>query len=217
MKGSWISYSAAELAWIEDRREWPRRDLHAAFQEHFGRADVTERNLSSLCKRKGWSTGRTGQFPTGLVPHNKGKPMPSRGASAAHQFKPGNRPHTYRGPGYESIDAKDGYVWLIIAERNPYTGAATRKVQKHRHLWEQVNGPLPQGHALKCLDGNRQNTDPSNWIAIPRALLPRLNGRFGRGFDAAPAELKDTILAIARLEHAAREARKAKKEKPHEP
>jgi hypothetical protein len=35
--------------------------------------------------------------------------------------------------------------------------------------------------ALKCLDGNKQNTDPSNWEAVPRALLPRLAGgnRYG--------------------------------------
>jgi hypothetical protein len=39
-------------------------------------------------------------------------------------------------------------------------------------------------------------------------MAPRLNGRFGRGYDAAPAELKPIILATAKLEHAAREARK---------
>ena len=70
--------------------------------------------------------------------------------------------------------------------------------------------PLPQGMCLKCLDGDKTNTDPSNWKAIPRALLPRLNGRFGRDYDAAPAELKPTILAIAELEHQARTVRKGK-------
>ena len=40
------------------------------------------------------------------------------------------------------------------------------------------------------------------------ALAPRLNGRFGRGYDTAPPELKPTILAIAKLEHAARIKRK---------
>ncbi|TGS75558.1 HNH endonuclease, partial [Mesorhizobium sp. M3A.F.Ca.ET.175.01.1.1] len=63
----------------------------------------------------------------------------------------------------------------------------------------------PAGDALKCLDGDRRNTDPSNWRAIPRALLARLAGRYGRGYDAAPSALKPTILPIAELEHAARE------------
>ncbi|QIG80073.1 hypothetical protein [Stakelama tenebrarum] len=48
---------------------------------------------------------------------------------------------------------------------------------------------------------------PDNWTMIPRAMLPRLNGRFGRNYDAAPTDLKPTILAIAELEHRAREAR----------
>lgn len=67
---------------------------------------------------------------------------------------------------------------------------------------------MPKGHRLKCLDGNKANTDPSNWEPIPYALAPRLDGRFGRGFEQAPPELKPLILATAKLEHAARQAKK---------
>ena len=155
-------------------------------------------------------TGRTGKFKKGQEPANKGKPMPSHPNSARTQFRKGARPHTWRGPGHESIDSKDGYVWMIVAERNPYTGAATRRVMKHRYLWERANGPVPEGHVLKCLDGDKTNTDPANWIAIPRGLLPRLAGRWSRSYDDAPAEIKPTLLAIARLENAAREARRRK-------
>lgn len=63
---------------------------------------------------------------------------------------------------------------------------------------------------LKCLDGDKLNCAPSNWIAVPQGMLPRLNGNSGRDYDKAPAELKPTILAIAKLEHKAREARKGK-------
>jgi hypothetical protein len=70
--------------------------------------------------------------------------------------------------------------------------------------WEEVNGPVPAGYVLKSRDGNRQNTDPSNWELVPRAILPRLNGRFGRDYDSTPSELKPTIMAVAKLEHAAR-------------
>jgi hypothetical protein len=37
-----------------------------------------------------------------------------------------------------------------------------------------------------------------------------LDGRFGRGFETAPAALKPIILAATELEHAAREAKKGK-------
>jgi hypothetical protein len=77
----------------------------------------------------------------------------------------------------------------------------------HRINWEEANGPVPEGYRLKCLDGNRLNVEASNWEAIPYALAPRLDGRFGRGYEAAPAELKPLILATAKLEHAARARR----------
>jgi hypothetical protein len=36
-------------------------------------------------------------------------------------------------------------------------------------------------------------------------VLPRLSGRFGRGYDDAPSELKPTIMAVAKLEHQLRQ------------
>ena len=212
MKGAWIHYLAEELAWIEARRDWPRRVLHQGFVARFGRPDVSYDNFRALCTRKGWRTGRDGRFPKGTVPPNKGRKGFCAKGSERGWFQKGQRPHTWRGAGHESVDPKDGYIWLIVAERNPHTGAATRRVMKHRWLWEQAHGPVPEGHALKCLDGDRANTDPANWVAVPRALLPPLNGRFGRGYDAAPEELKPAIMAIAKLEHRAREARKEVKE-----
>jgi hypothetical protein len=143
------------------------------------------------------------------VPPNKGRKGYSAPGSEKGWFKKGGIPHTARGVGHESVD-DEGYVWMIVAERNPHTGAATRRVMKHRWLWEQAHGPVPEGHRLKCLDGDKQNTAPSNWEAIPHAMAPRLNGRFGRGYDQAPAELKPTIMAIAKLEHKARELKGAK-------
>lgn len=210
MKGRAIEYSDAELFWIFDNHKRPRREAHAEFVHAWDRPDVSLSNFNSLCKRKGWMTGRTGCFEQGQKSWNEGKKMPFNENSARTQFKKGARPHTYRGAGHERIDSKDGYVIMIVEETNPHTGASTRPVHKHRHLWEQQNGPIPEGHRLKCLDVDKTNTDPSNWEAIPMALAPRLNGRFGRGYDSAPDELKPTIMATAKLEHAVREMRKGK-------
>lgn len=208
MKGRAISYSPEELAWIEARKEMPRRAMHAEFCARFRRDDVSLIHINALCKRKGWLTGRTGQFHADQVPHNKGKKMPSHPNSARHLFQKGHRPHTYRGAGHERVD-RQGYVIMIVDEVNPWTGAATRQVQKHRWLWEKANGPVPDGHALKCLDGDRTNTDPSNWEAIPRAVLLRLNGAARRlKYDEAAPEIKPTLMTIAKVEHAAREKRK---------
>ncbi|MGR3452911.1 HNH endonuclease [Pseudooceanicola sp.] len=208
MKGRRIEYSEEELDWIRSHCDLTRRVLHREFVERFGRADVELDHIKALCTRNGWKTGRTGQYRKGQQPANKGKKMPYHPNSARTRFKKGNRPHTWRGAGHERIDEKDGYVIMIVEETNPWTGAPTRPVLKHKHFWEQLYGPVPEGHCLKCMDGDKTNTDPSNWVAIPRAMLPRLNGRFGRDFDSAPAELKPVILETARLEYEAREARK---------
>lgn len=208
MKGRQIRYDPEELAWIEANRALPRREAHAMFCALFQRNDISFDNFKALCSRRGWKTGRTGHFTLGSEPANKGKKMPFNAASAATRFKKGHRPQTWRGAGHERIDSRDGYVVMIVDEPNPWTGAQTRPVHKHRYLWEKAHGPVPEGHVLKCLSDDKTNCDPSNWEPIPQAMLPRLNGRFGRNYDAAPAEIKPTIMAVTRLEHDARVLKK---------
>lgn len=213
MKGRAIPYSAKEMAWLEENRLLPITEYHAAFCKRFKRTDASKVNLHSLRKRMGWKTGRTGCFPKGGTPHNKGKKCPP-GVGGNHpnarrsQFKKGREPHNTHYLGHERV-SKDGYVEVSVDEPNPHTGYERRYVLKHKHEWEKANGPLPEGYALKCLDGDRTNCDPGNWEAIPRAILPRLAGgnRYHRvlAFDDAPDELKPTVLAIAKLKHAARE------------
>lgn len=217
-KGKWISYSRDELAFIESAHQWPRAEAHAAFCQRFSRDDVTIGAFISLCKRNGWMTGRTGSFEKGQVPLNKGvKCAPGTGGlhpnARRTQFKGGVRQGVavklYKPIGTERM-SKDGY-----RERKIHDGMPLQSRWRAVHLieWEAVNGPLPKGYALKCL-GDRLNTDPSNWTAIPRAMLPRLAGgnRYNRklAFDDAPAELKPVVLAVAKVEHAARERRKGR-------
>lgn len=215
MKGRWIVYSAEEMAWLEANRTLPISDYTHQFQAMFDRSGVSAANLHALRKRKGWRTGRTGHFPKGLVPHNKGKKCaPGTGGNHPNarrtQFRKGNLPHNTQYLGHERV-SKDGYVEISIDEPNPHTGYERRYVLKHKWLWEQANGPVPDGYALKCL-GDRLNTDPANWELVPRALLPRLAGgnRYNPvlAYDDAPDELKPTVLAVAKVQHAARNVRK---------
>lgn len=213
-KGLGIKYSSEELSWIEANCKLPRRDAYKQYCEIFKRDDVKFTNYNSLCKRKGWMTGRTGHYKKGGVPLNKGQKMPYNENSARTQFKKGQLPHNTNYIGHERIDKKDGYVYMCIAETNPWTGAGRYYAPKHRYLWEQKYGKLPEGMALKCLDGNRQNTDPANWEAIPRAALPFLNGgRASGGYDYAkmPKELKPVILTLAKVKAAKSEIRRKTK------
>lgn len=208
MKGRNIVYSAAEMKWLDANRLMVISDYHRAFCKRFGRADVSAANLHSLRKRKGWKTGRTGCFLKGQEPHNKGKPcQPGKGGrhpnARRSQFKKGNRPHNTQYLGHERV-SKDGYVEISIDERNPHTGFERRYVLKHRWLWEKANGPVPEGYALKCLDGDKTNCAPSNWEAVPRAMLPQLSGRHGVAYDQAEPEVKPVLMTLAKLNHAVR-------------
>lgn len=208
MKGRGIKYAAVELAFIQSVAQWPRAQAHAAFCQKFGRDDVSLSNFCALCKRNGWLTGRDGCFVEGQTAFNKGLHC-APGTGGRHpnarksHFRKGHTPHNSKPVGHERV-TKDGYIEINIDQVNPHTGYQRRYVQKHRYLWEIAHGPVPAGHALKCLDGDRQNTAPENWIAVPRGLLPRLSGRWASiPYDQAPEELKPLLLQVARVKHAA--------------
>lgn len=211
MKGHNIPYSATEMAWLEANRLMVISEYHRAFCEAFNRYDVSAANLHSLRKRKEWKTGRTGCFEKGQEPVNKGRQC-EEGRGGRHpnarrtQFKKGQEPHNTNYLGHERV-SKDGYIEISVDEPNPYTGYERRYVLKHRWLWEQANGPVPDGFFLKCVDDNKQNCDPSNWQLMPRATLPYLNGHRGFNYSAAAPEVRPVILALARLKHAAKTAK----------
>jgi hypothetical protein len=193
-----IPFSDAERQWLQHNRLMVIGDYHRAFCAQFGRTDVRADDLHRLRKRMGWRVGRTGHFEKGAMPSNKGKRMPYNANSARTWFKKGQPPPNLKHAGHERIN-KDGYVEVSIYETNPHTGFERRYVHKHRWLWEQMHGPIPKDMVLKC-KSDKANSDPSNWELVPRALLPRLNNRWGRNYDEAPAELKPTIMAVAKLE-----------------
>lgn len=207
MKGRAINWLPEELAWVEAHKDWPRETLWKGFCARFGREDVCLGTFKGMCKRKGWMTGRTGHFKPDQIAPNNGFKVWENPKSVATRFRKGQDPHNTRELGAERI-TRDGYVEISVDQVNPHTGYGRRFVQKHRWLWEQLNGPVPKGMRLKCLDGDKTNTDPANWEPLPMAFAPRLNGIAGRGYDSAPAELKPTIMAITKLEHQARLARK---------
>ena len=198
MKGTRITYSAEELAWIKAHSTLLRKEAYAQFQAKFGREEIRFVNFTALCNRRKWATGRTGRIEPGNIPANKGKKMPFNANNAATQFKKGQLPHNTKHLGHERI-TKDGYVEISVNETNPHTGYERRYVQKHKYLWEQQHGKVPEGMCLKCLDGNRQNTDPSNWEVIQRGALPFLNGHRGYHYDTMPDAVKPAVLNLAKV------------------
>lgn len=123
------------------------------------------------CGRKAADSdgARRNRFTPGMTPANKGRRqseyMSAEGiaASSLTRFKAGHRPHNQREVGTECVHS-DGYVYLRIE-----SGC----VPKHRHVWEQAHGPVPDGHVVAFRDGNRQNCSLDNLQLISRADIAR--------------------------------------------
>lgn len=153
--------------------------------------------------KRGDRIGTATCFKKGHVPATKGIKRPagwSPGLMSTTQFKKAQSPRNWRPLGSTRIIK--GYEFTKVGDA-PMVSWIVNWRQSHIVNWEAVNGPLPEGHALKSLDGNRLNTAAENWVAIPRALLPRLSGgRWHRqGYDTAPDDLKALILTTAKLAH----------------
>lgn len=156
MKRKVIKYSAEELHWISDNRALTISDLHQQFCRLFYRIDVSANNLHALRKRKGWKTGRTGQFKKGNIPHPNAHP---KGANRT-SFKAGNRTHNLKPVGSTRV-SKDGYIMVKIQEPSTWR-------PQHILNWESEHGNIPDSYCVVFIDGNKLNTALGNLELITR-------------------------------------------------
>jgi hypothetical protein len=94
---------------------------------------------------------------------------------------------------------------MKVPERNPYTGFPTRYKAKHVWIWEQANGPVPEGHVVAFRDSDRMNICLENLMLVPRAELLDMNRMKYR--ESHP-DIKPSIRALAKLNTKVREVRR---------
>jgi hypothetical protein len=122
-----------------------------------------------------------GSFKKGNIPWNLGK----KGIhlSPDTEFKKGEMigkdHHSWRG-GVQVV--KNDCVYLNVG--------ANQRVRRPRKVYEDTYGSIPKGWILYHLDRDSHNDDLDNLIAIPRAVLVRINS--GR-MNANYYEIKKTI------------------------
>lgn len=159
----------------------------------------TARQLNAYYKNHGIKSGLTGKFEKGHIPLNKGKKIENvHPNSAATQFKAGHKPHN-KMPIGSIIMKADGYMYQKIGE-----GARDWK-QKHLLVWEEANGPVPEGYVLNFKDGNRENYTLENLALLSKAEhleLTRL------GLRSTNPDLTETGILIAKVKCAEREKTK---------
>ncbi|MDN5307965.1 MAG: hypothetical protein PWP16_1328 [Eubacteriaceae bacterium] len=145
-----------------------RKEITEEVNKKFG-IELKVSQITAFLKNNKIKTGRTGYFEKGHEPANKGKKGSDYGWEPT-QFKKGNRPENALVVGTE-INRPDGYKWVKIAEPNIWK-------QKHRIIWEEVNGDIPDNHVLIFLDGDKQNICLENLMLITkqeRLIMNRKN------------------------------------------
>jgi hypothetical protein len=207
-------YTDAEIAWLAKHyRRLDRGALAQQFAARFGRV-VAPDALAQRCRYYDIRSGRTGCFEDGNEPWNKGlKGCQAGGRSSATRFRPGNHPPTTVPVGSYTQDP-DGYWLLKVSDRDPERADKANAHLRdwrfvHRLTYESHHGPIPAGHVVILIDGDKEAClDPANVACLSRAELARLNQA---GFGDLPPDraLRRAAIARARLVTAAHEAARA--------
>lgn len=174
------------------------KEIAEAFTEKFG-WEISVNQINAYIGNHHLNTGRTGYFPKGHIPQNKGKRMAPEvyKKCAPTMFRKGHKPQNHRPVGSERI-TRDGYIEIKVAEPN-------RWKLKHRVVWESVNGPIPKGYIIIFRDNDKTNTDISNLLMIKRGTHAVLNHTDLHEYSG---DFKDTAIKIAELKIATSKARK---------
>jgi hypothetical protein len=107
------------------------------------------------------------RFKPGNESWNKGQNYRPGGFSTAFQFKPGHKPYTWVPVGTTLIDG-DGYTKRKVRDDAPPGKSRRNWVFVHRELWEQHNGPVPAGHNVTFVNGNKSDIRIENLELVSR-------------------------------------------------
>ena len=160
LKDNYSDMKTADIAAIMNRPIWSINSksyelgLKKSFKHMKALLEIEAQKLSEA--------GKQYQFKKGQPSHNKGKKMPPELYEKIKRtmFKPGHKPGNIKKVGAIRID-HEGYTYIKLSDAN--------WVLKHRHVWEQVNGPVPANHVVIFKDNNMHNFDISNLQVISQA------------------------------------------------
>lgn len=184
-KGIYLQYADEMLAFMHKHKTLTRQELTEMLNQHFG-TNFTRNQISSKCIHIGALTGRTGRLEKGHSSWNKGmkgfKPSPET------MWKKGNIPKNARPVGFERVN-RDGHIEIKVEGER-------QMVLKHRWVWEQHNGKIPDGYVITFRDGNQKNCNIENLMMMSRAELVIYNKQLRK---MATSETNETCLILARL------------------
>ena len=187
-----IRYTQEEHAWLREHIPGnTQKDTAERFSVLF--RPITDKQVNSYCKNNHIHTGNSGRFQKGRISETKGKKqedfMSPEGLekSKTTRFKKGQTPHNIKPVGTERNLI--GYIEVKVAEPNVWK-------LKHRVLWEEHYGPIPEQGRLLFRDGNPMNITLENLCLVDNRILCKMSHL---KLHHMPPELFDTAVLIGRL------------------
>jgi hypothetical protein len=133
------------------------------------------------------------RFVKGQVSPNKGRKQVEYMSvekierTKATRFQKGRPSINLKPIGYERV-SKDGYIEVKV--RNAENSKDNFEL-KQRLVWEEHNGPIPEGSIVEFIDGNKQNCDISNLRCITRKENVIRNGLSDNGIIKRRMKVRD--------------------------
>lgn len=181
----------------EQYKHMSRKDLLTSLNGEFN-LELKLGQLVAFLKNHQIRSGRTGCYKKGNVPFNAG----TKGVMKANSgsFQKGSRPKNYKPIGYERVCSKDGYIIVKVAEENPWSSSVSGWYRhKHVVIWEENNGPVPDGSCLRFKDGDSRNIALDNLVLVSRGENARLNLM---SYKNQPDQVKPIVMSLAKLDQA---------------
>ena len=145
------------------------KELADIFNKQFN-TNITAKEIKNYRENHKLNSGLTGRFEKGHVTHNKGKKQTeymSKEAiekTKATRFKKGNIPQNRREIWEERI-SKDGYIYIKVRD-----GCLNDNWElKHRYIYKQHYGEIPNGYNVMFADKNKRNFDIDNLILVSKS------------------------------------------------
>ncbi len=186
MKGKPKVFTPEQKEWfIKNYPLFTRKELTIEFNRAFNENRKMSQVVAFLKNNK-IKSGRTGYFKKGQASWSKG----TKGVLKANSgsFKKDQTAHNWMPVGRERI-VEGGYIEVKVAEPHQW-------VAKHRILWEETHGPIPEKHKVRFKDGNPANITIDNLFLVNHAEHQHLNNL---DYKNHADEHKDTVLLIARV------------------
>lgn len=137
----------------------------------------TAEHISKVCGRVLKEVGKDTRFSKGHISFNTGKKQEEYMSEDAIErttktrFKKGQKPHNTVEVGFERI-TKDGYIEVKVGD---FKNTSKNFKLKHRLIWEEIKGPVPEGFQVRFIDGNKKNLEFSNLKLVSLSESLKIN------------------------------------------